>query len=508
MSEETFNFNYLILIKNHDVIKYVKDSYINETEHQYYINKSTNHFDYYNLLKCKDNSSVLFVECNKLYKIVNGYSGICCYNEQKDCLNYYIIKKFNIDDEELKVLENSSLDIANQFKINNLIINVDKVKKPYNEKSLSEYEFEVRKKLINLAYALYQQRPIAFNEFVNIKKIYYGYEPVNKNTLLSFHAKIGNKNNTFADCVNNQFQSFDSFMKKWEEGLFEQYRKIINSNRTEESKNNIRFLVALFQNNEVQKYIFLFLERNFYRNYKARIRKKPIQQLTELYIGDNTNTFHLLITPVFRSPRPLEEKHWQNDISEIRRTNFTYWTVNHLMNSGFIYNNELKKLDELKDVFIFYKFWWKNSKSPYEKEFICKYTNFLANTTEYKNIPLLIPEFRYGGQEPKHIYRLDFLIINIVEEKIIGIELSPNHHIEGKNASQTIDNWEYEIAKRNCFFDKYSITTITFTSSMLENIDNCWEKVLPYLQPINEFSDQSYYDELMKINLSNVPYRK
>lgn len=53
--------------------------------------------------------------------------------------------------------------------------------------------------------------------------------------------------------------------------------------------------------------------------------------------------------------------------------------------------------------------------------------------------PFLIPEFRYAGNKVKHLYRLDYTILNPYVMKMTGFEISPAsthisvHKVENKN---------------------------------------------------------------------------
>lgn len=53
------------------------------------------------------------------------------------------------------------------------------------------------------------------------------------------------------------------------------------------------------------------------------------------------------------------------------------------------------------------------------------YCDFVRNAKKPEDVPLLIPEFRYGGQAAKHEYRLDFCVIDADSMDKIGFELSP-----------------------------------------------------------------------------------
>lgn len=493
------NYTFIILTHNAQNISYLKDSYNRKTQHYTFINKSKNHYDYFLLLSCCQNSSILFLECSKNYEVIAGYSGIGNYDFAQNRLNYTILQHFTQNEAQLSIIEELNINIKLQFETHNLVINIPKTQKPYRDNNINSLIPDIKIKQIKLEYELYRLQPVAFNKYYEIRQKYYFPLPITSTSIMTFHAIIGSKNNDFADCVNNNFPSYNDFIEKWEEGLYNNFtneKLSVHPN----SKGKFEFLIRLFQHPDIQKYIYTFLERNYYRNYKERTRVKPSKELTEIFIGNNTFMLQLLITPVFRKRSPKELGHWENDISEIRRSNFTYWTIKHLLSSGYIYNNCLYKIKDMQDIYNLYMLFYKNSKSIYEKDIIIRYIYYLKEHTN-ENIPLLIPEFRYGGSRKKHIYRLDFLIINIPQNQIVGIELSPNYHIVGDTDAKIIEKWEYEIAKRNKYFDNYNIVTKTFTSSMLSNLEECWSDILLYLKPIEEFSNNSSYNKLMSIKL-------
>ena len=93
---------------------------------------------------------------------------------------------------------------------------------------------------------------------------------------------------------------------------------------------------------------------------------------------------------------------------------------------------------------------------------------------------------RYDGLINEHIHRLDFTILNSHTMEYVGIEISPTStHLKVKKLKEEdekINNalkkqWEKEVSKRNDYFKKFGITTITFTDSHLTDIDKCFEEV-------------------------------
>ena len=54
-----------------------------------------------------------------------------------------------------------------------------------------------------------------------------------------------------------------------------------------------------------------------------------------------------------------------------------------------------------------------------------KYCELVLSSKQPYEIPLLIPELRYGGLQTQHRYRLDFTIINPYTLQKQGFEFSP-----------------------------------------------------------------------------------
>lgn len=83
------------------------------------------------------------------------------------------------------------------------------------------------------------------------------------------------------------------------------------------------------------------------------------------------------------------------------------------------------------------------------------------------DIPLLIPELRYGGLAAKHEYRLDFTIVNPHTLSKVGFELSPwstHGELTGTKAKSQKEinaearaNFEKEMRKLKAYFRKLGI---------------------------------------------------
>ena len=110
-----------------------------------------------------------------------------------------------------------------------------------------------------------------------------------------------------------------------------------------------------------------------------------------------------------------------------------------------------------------------------------RYEKYVMAQKHPERVPFLLPEFRYLGAATKHKYRLDFTILSTERKLRVGIERSPwsSHGIVrgktalrrkgGENAveQKRQEQLEDEMEKRNAYFKKYGITTLTFTGKAL-----------------------------------------
>ena len=305
-------------------------------------------------------------------------------------------------------------------------------------------------------------------------------------TVSSLHGKIGGKNNTFTDCVNDTFVNFQDFYAAW-----------LNEFNDRCEKNNVKIgeggslsdLLTLFSDEDILEYTELFLERNFIDNYRARVRNKPTESLWKIWFGDQI-VYGLFIAPALCSDGTI-----RIDKSEIRRASYNYWTVGHLMHTGF-YDHENDKFYTFSNVEEFLKMYEgvlkRLSKSQYEKEIYTRYVQYLRRSADVLSEPFLIPEFRYEGLAKKCRYRVDFTVLNPYTFHFVGFELSPaSSHmsvsgIKDKKQAEVNDElktaWEKEMHKRNDYLKEYGLSLITFTDSDLKDMDGCFEQIKAVLE--------------------------
>lgn len=297
----------------------------------------------------------------------------------------------------------------------------------------------------------------------------------------SLHGKIGGKNNIYTDCVNDTFINFQDFYSAWLNEF---------NNRCERNKvklyegGSLSDLLTLFSDKAIKEYTELFLERNFIKNYFARVRNKPEESLWKIWFG-NEVVFGLFIAPTICADGRI-----RIDKSEIRRANYNYWTIGHIMYTGFYdpENNEFYRFSNVGEFFKLYDNILKRlSKSPYEKEVYARYIDYLYHSKDVLSEPFLIPEFRYEGLEKKCKYRVDFTILNPYTFKFVGFELSPSStHMSltgikdklQKDINEELkEKWEKEMHKRNEYLQRYGLSLVTFTDSDLQDIDRCFSVI-------------------------------
>lgn len=305
-------------------------------------------------------------------------------------------------------------------------------------------------------------------------------------SIYSLHGKIGGKNNIYTDCVNNTFVNFQDFYAAWLKGFNDQCETY---NAYPDYGGSRSDLLLLLSDPDILEYTKLFLERNFIKNYWARVRNKPTESLWKIWFGDQL-VYGLLIAPTVCLDGTI-----RTDRSEIRRADYNYWTIGHVMNTG-LYDPEDDKFYKFDTVEGFVSFYVdiikRLSKSPYEKEIFKRYAIYLNQSADIMSEPFLIPEFRYEGLARKCKYRVDFTVLNPYTFRFVGFELSPaSSHmsvsgIKDKKLYEVNEAlkvaWEKEMHKRNDYLQQYGLSLITFTDSDLQDIDACFAKMKEVLE--------------------------
>jgi hypothetical protein len=349
---------------------------------------------------------------------------------------------------------------------------------------LADFDNEIKLKEEQLSNLLKSMRDEALQKFEMIN----GPSSVHK-----MHAHIGRNNNTFVDSVRMQFQAPEDFIALWLDGLkneiLENREAIARRRNFGDTKRTVEIIPEMLKNSFLKEYIYLFLERNFYRNFVGRIRAKPEECLWQLWFGPGNMYWGLFISPEHRFGA------WTNDKSQMRREQYHYWTIGHVMATGLVVpdSEEPMEFSSIKDFLQFYQLVLARvSNSEYEKKIAQKYLSYVAASDMAEDIPLLVPELRYAGKEMKHLFRLDYCILNPFTMVMVGFEISPSSShmaiagIKTKTQIQLNEDlakkWSKESDKRNRYFSDFGISIVTFTDPELKDIDNCFDTIVSAIE--------------------------
>jgi hypothetical protein len=297
-------------------------------------------------------------------------------------------------------------------------------------------------------------------------------------TVQSLHGVISLNKSQNLDLVHGKWLTYDDYIAAWLMGLKDSIL----------SRESPSMIQQIFKIRTIREYILLFLERDFYKHYKIRIKDKPQENLWSIWFGAENLFWGMLIVPRFIDGA------WENKPSHVRKVNFDYWTIGHIIHTGFIdpENNTVVNFKDLNDLLTFYQSILKRvSNSLYEKQIYDFYIEYLKNSDDPFSEPFLIPEFRYDGLKQQHKYRLDFTILNCFTGERIGFELSPQSThmaVAGIRAKTQLEmnkdlalKWKREMQKRNEYFQQFGITIITFTDDDLKDMHNCFKAMQYYL---------------------------
>jgi len=204
------------------------------------------------------------------------------------------------------------------------------------------------------------------------------------NSEQSLNAKIGSRNDRFLDLKNDVIRSHSEFINKWLQGL---------KNGRTSGGNELIYDNA--KDHEVfRKYLLLFLKRSYFNHFDELSKNRPKPEDSEIWIGQTNANYGLLVTPRFNNRK------WENDKSEIRAFKQGYWTIGHVMETGFVIPGKDKRF-EFSDIDQYLLFFTdtlvRNSGSKYEYELAEYYSNYVISSKDPLSVPLMIPEFRYLG---------------------------------------------------------------------------------------------------------------
>ena len=297
----------------------------------------------------------------------------------------------------------------------------------------------------------------------------------------SLNAFIGSKANDFIDLKNDIIKSPEEYVSRWLAGL-DSLLKGTHSPRHEKINDCLRERA----NNAFRRYVELFLRRSFLKHFEELSKLRPRVTEAEYWFGVNDAHYGLFVSPRFTNGR------WENDKSEIRAFTERYWTIGHVLKTGLCLPGENRKypFSRVDDYLNFFYAQVRLSKSTYQIQVADRYIQFVNSNPAPHDVPLLIPELRYGEDGRKHVYRLDYLVINPFTLDKIGFEFSPwSAHglLSGKEKTLTElnaearANFETEMNKIKAYFSKFDIYTLVFTDSDLNNIDGVFSQIAKYL---------------------------
>lgn len=301
----------------------------------------------------------------------------------------------------------------------------------------------------------------------------------------SLNAVIGGKAAEFMDLHHAQMLSAEAYATLYMKG-FKEAMKQPGAFTHRDNYDRLKGSKA------AQEYFMLFLKRSWLKHFDEYSRKRPHLEESMIWIGQNKADYGLFITPAWRRGE------WVNDRSEIRHFPKRYWTIGHALQSGLVVDGDEDKVTfaDVEAYLVFFKNMVRASGSPYEKEIAKLYVDFVRAADEPEHVPLLIPEYRYGGKDAKHVYRLDFTIIDPFTMEKVGFELSPwSTHgkltglkglTQAKINQMAKDNFEKEMAKHRSFFKKHGIYALIYTDKQLADIPAVFAEMKKYLTPVDK----------------------
>ena len=232
----------------------------------------------------------------------------------------------------------------------------------------------------------------------------------------SLNAKIGSKHDDFFDLKTDVISSQEEFVSRWLEGL----KKSVD--RGGDRVAHLWVWRMLKKHKSFQRYVVAFLRRSYLKHFDELSRNRPPVEEAEIWIGQQHANYGLLVTPRYVPGK------WENDKSEIRAFPKAYWTIGHVLTTGLVVPGSSSRMlfKNVEQYLVFFKETLvRNSGSTYEYQVAGHYCDFVRKHADPESVPLLIPEFRYAGLAIKHVYRLDFVIINPFTLDKIGFEFSP-----------------------------------------------------------------------------------
>lgn len=308
----------------------------------------------------------------------------------------------------------------------------------------------------------------------------------------SLNAFIGSKSDEYLHLHDDVISTPMEYVSRWLSGL---KKATVQSKITGADPRHVRMHGLIHGNYpNFKKYLSLFLESSFLKHYDEHYKTKPKLDESTYWFGNNDDEFGLLVTPRFVSGQ------WENDKSEIRHFKHPYWTLSHVMETGFRYMGEDKQrtFTKLDDYLQFFRDLVRRTKSQYQLYIADRYIDYVSHHATPLSIPMLIPELRYDPFKNKHEHRLDFFIINPWSMEKSGFEFSPwSSHGQLKGATKKLsehnkeakETFEKEMRKHKKYWRKYGVSYIVYTDEDLADMDAIWSEMRSHLED-NEKAEQ------------------
>ena len=301
----------------------------------------------------------------------------------------------------------------------------------------------------------------------------------------SVHAVYGGKFADYIDMQNQVIHSPDHFVALYLEG----FKRAAEERPSSAHGRNFQLLQ---QCPRLQEYLYIFLQRVYLRNYEALSKKRPQADDAIIWIGQRNAEYGIAVTPRFNR----RSSQWENDKSEIRHFDKLYWSIGHILRTGLVIPGR-EEVIPFPNVDAYLNFFVnvlvRNSGSQYEYAIARMYRDYVLGTPDPESVPLLIPEFRYGGIDLAHRYRLDFTICDPFELTKVGYELSPwsthGYLSKTKELSQkeingmASDNFDREMRKHKDFFRRHGVFALIYTDADLEDLSGVFADMKRYLEP-------------------------
>lgn len=304
-------------------------------------------------------------------------------------------------------------------------------------------------------------------------------------TEASVNAVIGSKSDIFIDLKHEVINSSEEFIQIWLQGLkAEADIERLYPNAIDDLWQNLQKSKAF------QEYLLIFLRRSYLSHYEELSKVRPVTEQAELWIGQNSADWGLLVTPRFAAGG------WENDVSEIRHFQPRYWSIGHVLETGLVVPGK-KRRQRFDDVEAYLDFFQnvlvRANKSGHGDALAERYADYVRNAANPEDVLLLIPELRYAGKAAKHEYRLDFCIIDVAANTRVGFELSPwssHGQLTGTKVktqaainAEASANFTKETRKLKRYFRTHGITVLVFTDEDLADPDELFGEVVRYLTP-------------------------